>query len=101
MGINHCDLGRKIDELDKKVKAFRDEQKNERTKVVFVQIIETSSSCLTLISSILCHGEEPFFPCIERCISPNHEVVSGTTQNDKKDDNFLITDINVIGYGLS
>lgn len=33
MGSYHCELSKKLDEVDKRVKEFREEQKGERTKV--------------------------------------------------------------------
>eukprot|EP00794_Sanderia_malayensis_P018171 gene18171-19985_t len=33
IGMQHCDLARKLDDADKTVKGFRDEQKNERAKI--------------------------------------------------------------------
>ena len=33
MGSSHCEVGRKLDELDRKVKGFRDDQRNETAKV--------------------------------------------------------------------
>ena len=33
VGMAHCEAAKKIDELDRRVKAFRDDQKTERAKV--------------------------------------------------------------------
>ena len=33
VGMAHCEVAKKIDELDRRVKGFRDEQKTERAKV--------------------------------------------------------------------
>lgn len=33
MGTSHCEVGRKLDELDRKVKGFRDDQRNETAKL--------------------------------------------------------------------
>ena len=32
-GMNHCEIGKKLDDLDRKVKSFREEQRNETSKV--------------------------------------------------------------------